>query len=176
MDLPFRIENMDSFRVVGYSVGTTNKGGEGRRTVPLHWSEFKKNNLEQSLLSLADQDHRGLFGINIYNTDKTDARKFEYLIAVPSDCVVKNGLTAYTVPTAVWAIFPCTVESVGKTEVQAITKWLPKSKYRPLNKGYITGRMKSGAPDIEYYGRDGQAEVWIAVEEKGNKRMFFNSK
>ena len=49
---------------------------------------------------------------------------------------------------------------------QAITKWLPKSKYRPLNKGYITGRMKSKAPDIEYYGKDGYAEVWIAVREK----------
>lgn len=28
---------------------------------------------------------------------------------------------------------------IGKTEAQAITIWLPKSKYRPLNEGYITG-------------------------------------
>ena len=48
---------------------------------------------------------------------------------------------------------------------RAITKWLPKSKYRPLNKGYLTGRMKSGAPDIEYYGKDGLVEIWIAVKE-----------
>lgn len=45
----------------------------------------------------------------------------------------------------------------------AISKWLPKSNYRPLNKGYLTGRMKSGAPDIEHYGKDGLVEVWIAV-------------
>ena len=44
-------------------------------------------------------------------------------------------------------------------------KWLPKSNYRPLNKGYLAGRMKSGAPDIEYYGKDGLVEVWIAVRE-----------
>ena len=58
------------------------------------------------------------------------------------------------------------IEAIGKTEAQAITKWLPKSKYRALNKGYLMGKMKSGAPDIEYYGKDGYAEVWIAVKEK----------
>lgn len=48
----------------------------------------------------------------------------------------------------------------------AITKWLPKSGYKPLNKGYLTGRMRSGAVDIEFYGKDNLAEVWIAVCEK----------
>ena len=57
------------------------------------------------------------------------------------------------------------METIGKTEAMAISKWLPKSNYRPLNKGYLTGRMKSGAPDIEYYGKDGLVEVWIAVRE-----------
>lgn len=65
-----------------------------------------------------------------------------------------------------WAVFPCTLETIGKTEAMAISKWLPQSNYRPLNKGYITGRMKFGAPDIEHYGKDGFVEVWIAVKEK----------
>lgn len=39
------------------------------------------------------------------------------------------------------------------------------SYYRPLNKGYITGRMKSGAPDLEHYGKDGFVEVWVAVKQ-----------
>lgn len=114
----------------------------------------------------AIQESHGLFGINIYNTDPKDSRKFEYLVAVPSNSDICDGLSEYTVPARTWAVFPCTQETIGKTEVQAITKWLPKSKYRPLNKGYITGRMKSGAPDIECYGKDGQVEVWIAVKEK----------
>jgi len=109
---------------------------------------------------------RGLFGINIYNTDCADSRKFEYMIAVASGCDVHDGLSEYTVPARIWAVFPCTRETIGKTEAQAIMKWIPKSGYRPLNKGYITGRMKSGAPDIEFYGKDGLTEVWIAVREK----------
>ena len=108
---------------------------------------------------IENKDSLGLWGINIYNTDPSDPRKFEYLIAVASDLEVSDEFSEYTVPAMTWAVFSCTRETIGKTEAQAITKWLPKSKYRPLNKGYITGRMKSGAPDMEYCGKDGQAEV-----------------
>ena len=168
MDLPFRIEKRDSFRVVGSLIETTNKKGGGRKDIPMHWSEFKEDNLEASLLDLSDQEPGGLLGVNIYNTDKTDSRKFHYMIAVSSSKDTEHGFAEYTVPAMTWAVFPSTVETIGKTEAQAITKWLPKSKYKPLNKGYITGKMKSGAPDIEFYGQDGQVEVWIAVKEKTN--------
>lgn len=164
MDTPFRIEIKDSFHVVGHLIQTTNKRREGRKAIPLHWSRFKTENLEQPLLALANQEPQGIFGINIYNTDQTDSRKFEYLIAVSSDCDAPDRLTGYTIPALTWAVFPCTLETIGKTEAMAITKWLPRSGYKPLNKGYITGRMKSGAPDIEYYGKDGLVEVWIAVQ------------
>lgn len=166
MKLPFRIEKRDSFRVVGYSIETTNKGGEGRRTVPALWLRFQKENRQDILLSIMNQEPRGMFGISAYNTDDSDSRKFQYFIAVSSDVQTEGDLNSYMVPAAEWAVFPCTVDTIGKTEMQAITKWLPKSEYKPLNSGYITGRMKSGAPDIEYYGQDGLVEVWVAVRKK----------
>ena len=49
MDLPFRIEKRDSFRVVGSLIETTNKKGGGRKDIPMHWSEFKEDNLEATL-------------------------------------------------------------------------------------------------------------------------------
>ena len=167
MDMPFRIENKESFRIAGYSIQTTNKRGEGKKAIPSFWTKFKTGNLEKPLLEAANREARGLFGICIYNTDQTDARRFEYMIGILCDCDAQGDVKVYTVPAMTWAVFPCTKETIGKTEVQAITKWLPKSKYRPLNKGYITGRMKSGAPDIEFYGKDGHIEVWVAVKEKG---------
>lgn len=166
MDTPFRIEKRESFRVVGSLIQTTNQRGEGRKAIPSHWSGFRTENQEKALLALANQGPQGLFGISIYNTDKGDSRKFEYMIAVSSDCDAPDGWAEYTVPAFTWAVFPCTLENIGKTEAMAISKWLPKSNYRPLNKGYITGRMKSEAPDLEYYGKDGLVEVWIAVKEK----------
>ena len=166
MNLPFRVEERESFRVVGYPVRTTNKGKEGRKAVPEHWETFRKENLRESLMPLMNREPYGLFGISVYNIDEADSRKFEYFIAVTSDAQECAGQKAYTVPAAAWAVFPCTVDTIGKTEAQAITKWLPKSDYKPLNSGYITGRMKSGAPDIECYGKDGTVEVWVAVRKK----------
>ena len=166
MEPPFRIEKKDSFRVVGPAMRTTNQKGQGRKMIPAHWADFKAKGLEKDLLSRANQEPYGLFGINIYNTDKADPRIFDYLIAVSSDTEAGDALLSYEVPARTWAIFPCTLETIGKTEAQAITKWLPKFKYRPLNKGYITGQMKSNAPDLEYYGENGLVEVWIAVEKK----------
>ena len=97
MDLPFRIEKKESFRVIGYMIQTTNKKGEGRKAVPSHWARFKAEGLEKPLLELTEQEPQGLFGINIYNTDEADPRKFEYLIAAAgsSDAVSYTHLDVY---------------------------------------------------------------------------------
>lgn len=163
---PFRIEKKEAFRVIGYTLHTANQKKEARTAIPSFWSEFKKNAKHTTLLPLSNQEPHGLFGINIYNIDTSDARKFDYMIAVSNDAMIDQTYTIYEVPTMTWAIFPCNIDSIGKTEAQAITKWLPKYKYKPLNKGYIIGKMKSNAPDIEHYIDDGSVEVWIAIEEK----------
>lgn len=168
MKTAFHIEEKQSIRVVGYFLETTNQKGEARKAIPAFWSAIQKDHLDKNLLAMAKDSTQGLFGIHIYQSDPYDSRKFTYMIAVASDHAVQGDLFAYTIPARTWAIFPCTKKTIGKTEAQAITKWLPKSKYKPLNKGYITGKMKSGAPDIEFYGQDGQVEVWIAVKEKTN--------
>lgn len=166
MKTAFHIEEKQSIRVVGYFLETTNQNGEARKAIPAFWSAIQKDHLDKNLLAMAKDSTQGLFGIHIYQSDPYDSRKFTYMIAVASDHAVQGDLFAYTIPARTWAIFPCTKKTIGKTEAQAITKWLPKSKYKPLNKGYITGRMKAGAPDIEYYHADGNVEVWIAVQEK----------
>lgn len=162
---PFRIEKKASFHVIGYAIQTSNQKGEGKKAIPAFWNEVRTNHKEEVLFQYANGTIDGLLGINIYNIDAHDARIFQYMIGVSSDITTCENLVTYEIPARTWAIFPCTLETIGKMEAQAITKWLPKNKKKPLNKGYITGRMKSGAPDIEYYGKDGQVEVWIAIEE-----------
>ena len=166
MSEPFRIEERESFRVIGYCIHTTNKKKEGRKAIPLQWEEFQTQGKQEALLSHMNQEPYGLFGISVYNTAVEDSRKFDHWIAVSSDHAVTQELEEYSVPAATWAVFPCTIATIGKTEVQAITKWLPKSEYKPLNSGYITGRMKANAPDITYYGENDLVEVWVAVTKK----------
>lgn len=165
MEQPFRIEKRDSFQVIGYKIETTNQKRDGTKTIPAFWDKFNKQNMVSELTPFMSQKITGILGINVYNVDASDSRRFDYYIAVASDSIAQGALVSYTVPEAVWAVFPCTMETLAKTEAMAITKWLPKFKYKPLNAGYITGRMKSGAPDIEYYGKDGEVEVWIAVKD-----------
>ncbi|MFQ9924078.1 MAG: GyrI-like domain-containing protein [Beduini sp.] len=166
MEQPFRIEKRECFRVIGYKITTTNKKKQGTKDIPAMWIKFKEGQQQEKLMSLMNKEPYGILGINAYNTNETDAREFDYYIAVSTDLAGEDTMSSYIVPQATWAVFPCTIETMGKTEAMAIMKWLPKSKYKPLNKGYLTGKMKSGAPDIEYYGKDGEMEVWIAVKEK----------
>lgn len=166
MNQPFRIEKRESFRVLGNVLKTTNKHHEGRKVIPLQWELFHSHHQDHVLLPLNDQEPFGVFGISVYNVNEKDSREFDHYIAVSSSQPMTDELKEYIVPACTWAVFTCTIETIAKTEVQAITKWLPKSKYKALNSGYITGRMKSGAPDIQYYGKDGLVEVWVAVKEK----------
>ena len=166
MNQPFRIEQRESFRILGYMIETTNKGKQATKEIRKHWENFQKNHLEEIVLPLNNQEPLGVFGISVYNVNEKDARQFKYYIGVSSNQPETNELSEYTVPASTWAVFPCTIETIGKTEVQAIMKWLPRSNYKPLNAGYITGRMKANAPDIEYYGKDNVVEVWVAVKEK----------
>ena len=44
---------------------------------------------------------------------------------------------------------PCTVETIGKTEAMAITKWLPKSDYKPLNACLLyTSHIRQIVPSV----------------------------
>lgn len=166
METVFHIENKDSFRVLGYSIETTNRRGEGKKCISQHWQDIHKKHRDERLLALSQDESFGLLGISIYNTNIADARVFTYMIGAANEHESAKELTELYIPALTWAIFPCTKETMGKTQVQAIMKWLPKSGYKPLNKGYMTGKMKTKAVDIEFYGPDDKAEIWIAVQEK----------
>lgn len=163
MEQPFKIVHKDSFQIIGYKIETTNQKKAGTREIPSFWERFSQQNLSAQLIPLMNQESAGLLGINVYNVDASDSRRFDYYIGIATTLDAQEAMVSYTVPAAIWAVFPCTMETMAKTEVMAITKWLPKFNYKPLNKGYITGRMKSGAPDIEVYRENGELEVWIAV-------------
>lgn len=162
----YRIEEMGTFRVVGLVIHTTNESMEGYQKIPAFWGEVMQGNKQLEILNLMNHPPFGLIGVNAYNTDLEDARKFDYYIACSTDKSVPEGMAEYTVPASKWAVFLCKREEIGQVEARIVTEWLPTSGYELLNSGYETGDMKSGAPDLEVYGQDGHAEVWVAVKGK----------
>lgn len=166
MPLEYRIASMDSFRVVGVMSPTTNEDGKGMQDIPALWGELVSSGKQLEILPLMSRKPYGLLGINVYNTDAGDARKFDYYIACASDQPAPEGMCEYTVPAYTWGIFPCRRAQVGEVMLRIVTDWLPTSKYELVNTGYESGFMQGGAPDIEVYGESDDVEIWIAVNEK----------
>lgn len=166
MSLEFRIEQMDHFRVVGVVINTTAEENCCRTEVPALWGEVIQHGKINEILALSNQSPSGIIGINSYNTDPFDARKFDYYIASATSKPVPEGMVEFTVPAATWAVFPCKRTEIADVEIRIFTEWQNTSGYELLNMGYDTGEMKSQAPDIEVHGLDDTSEVWIAVRKK----------
>lgn len=165
-NMEYRVESWEEFRVVGIVTQTTNEDNKGMQDVPAFWGETVSNNRQTDILPLMNQQPFGLLGINAYNTDSGDARKFNYYIACATDQAVPEGMAEYTVPAHTWAIFPCKQEEIGKVMVRIVTDWLPTSGYQLVNSGYETGYMEGGAPDLERYGEGDDVEIWVAVQQQ----------
>lgn len=166
MSMEFRIENKDAFRVVGVVTHTTMENNYCMTEVPALWNEVMNKGKSNEIMALMNQPPFGIMGINVYNTDPSDSKKFDYYIASSTDKPLSDGMAEYTVPAATWAIFPCKRTETANVEVRIVTEWQPTSNYELLNSGYDTGEMKSGAPDLEVYIDSENAEVWVAVRKK----------
>lgn len=165
MDMKFRIEKKDAFRVVGVVTHTTYENNACMSEVPRFWGGVIQEGKNIEIGALMNQKPLGLIGINVYNTDAIDPKKFDYYIACATDKPIQDGMTEYIVPAATWAIFPCKRMETASVEIRIVTEWQPTSGYELLNSGYDTGEMRSGAPDLEIYDDKDNAEVWIAVKK-----------
>ncbi len=166
MDMEFRIEHKDAFRVVGLVIHTTSENNLCRNEVPSLWGEVIQSNMMNEIMELSNQSPSEIMGINVYNTVQNDSKKFDYYIASATNKPVQDGMVEYTVPSATWAVFPCKRTEISEVEIRIATEWQLTSGYEILNVGYETGEMDSKAPDIEVHKMDDTSEVWIAVKKK----------
>lgn len=166
MSLDFRIEKKDAFRVVGVLAHTTTVNNACMTEVPSLWNEVLNKGRGDEIMALMNRPPLGIIGINVYNTDPTDSKKFDYYIACSTDKPVPDGMVEYTVPAATWAVFPCKRTETASVEISIVNEWQPTSGYELLNSGYEAGEMDSGAPDLEVYMDMDNAEVWSAVRKK----------
>jgi AraC family transcriptional regulator len=155
-EMNYRIENKESFRIVGISMPLHKEIEKNFEIVPGMWGKAAMDGTIQKLAGLIDTPPMGLLGVSACN----DEEAWKYFIAVSSSKEAE-GLEEYTVPAATWAIFSGsgTNQSIQELEQRIITEWLPASGYEYAN-----------APDIEVYlnpdPQNAQYEVWIPVVKK----------
>ncbi len=71
--------------------------------------------------------------------------EFEYVSGVEVGTLseIPEGMVARTAPAQKYAVFPCTLKTIGEAYAYAFQTWLPTSGYRP-----------AGTPDFELYDAD----------------------
>lgn len=155
-EMNYRIETRESFRIVGVSVPLNKDIEQNFAVIPSKWQEISENGTLQKLIGMMDTPPMGVLGVSTCN----DTEPWRYYIAVSSS-QESDGFEEYTVPAAVWAVFPGegTNQSIQELERRIVTEWLPTSGYEYGN-----------APDVEVYispdPQNAKYEVWIPVVKK----------
>lgn len=152
-EMEYRIENRDSFRIVGVSAPLDKDLEKNFETVPTLWEKAMTDGTLQKLLGMMDAQPTGILGV-CFSGDGDDWR---YYIAAAST-QTDDSLEEREVPAAAWAVFPGTgtKRSIQELERRILTEWLPSS-------GYMYGE----GPDVEVYlnadPQNAAYEVWIPV-------------
>ena len=156
-EMNYRVEQKESFRIVGISCPLEKEIEKNFNTVPQMWQKASMDGTLPKLAGLMNAQPMGLLGVSACG----ETQDWTYYIAVSSTLPVDDSLTEYTVPASTWAIFPGqgTNLSIQELEQRIVTQWLPTSGYEYAN-----------APDIEVYlnpdPNNAQYEVWIPVAKK----------
>ena len=152
-EMEYRIEKRDAFRIVGISAPLDQDIEKNFSLVPQMWGKAAGNGTITRLAALMEGSPMGLLGVSACG----DGEAWRYWIAVASEREAE-GFETYTVPAAVWAVFPGEGSSLSLQELErrVVTEWLPSS-------GYVYG----SAPDVEVYlnadPANAKYEVWIPV-------------
>ncbi|WMJ76847.1 MULTISPECIES: AraC family transcriptional regulator [unclassified Sedimentibacter] len=156
-ELNYRIEEKESFRIVGVSHPLNKEIEKNFAIVPQMWHTAAMDGTISKLAAMMNNQPMGLLGVSLCN----DCEEWKYFIAVSSTTEIDETLEEYIVPESTWAIFvgSGTNISIQELEQRIITEWLPTSGYEYAN-----------APDIEVYlnpdPNNAQYEVWIPVTKK----------
>lgn len=160
VEMEYQIVRRDAFRIVGFRTPIPAEQEESFQVVPKFWEETGPRLGE--LIPLMNQLPLGVLGVCTCHLEENF-----YFISVASDAPVPEGMSEWTVPAALWAVFsgegPAPM-AIQELERRIVTEWLPDSGYEWAQ-----------APDIEVYLSQPGAEkaafqVWLPIHEtKVNK-------
>ena len=100
--IDYRIEEKESFRLVGIKETIRNDGIYNFQRVPVMWSEVKQNGMVQKIFELSNGKPWGVMGACANYSDD----KFDYYIASSSNEQTLNDMVELIVEKSLWAVFP----------------------------------------------------------------------
>jgi AraC family transcriptional regulator len=140
-------------------VGMHYRGRNEQNEIPQLWQALGPRS--QEIENLA-QTHAA-YGI-MYGYDESSG-EFDYLAAmeVKTASNVPEGMISLEVPKQTYAVFTCTLPTIGQAFEHINHTWLPQSGYQ-----------RAGGPEFEYYDKrfdiqkpESEMDLYIPIEELG---------
>lgn len=124
-------------------VGMLYRGKNENNEIAQMWGEFVPR--------IGEIKHRiggqGSYGVC---SDVEEEGVFEYVAGMPVDRAedIPAGMVCWEVPEQTYAVFPCTLQTIGEAYKYAFESWLPGSGYQ-----------RASAPDFEHYDESFDPDV-----------------
>jgi AraC family transcriptional regulator len=126
-----KIVTLPAFNVAGMKYSGNNENNEIKQL----WLDFTVRIPEVKHIA----DDSPAYGVCM---DMDAEGVFEYVagVRVTSTEDIPNGMVACEVPDQTYAVFPCTLQTIGEAYNYALKTWLPQSEYQ-----------RAEGPDFELY-------------------------
>ncbi|MCW3079219.1 GyrI-like domain-containing protein [Segetibacter sp.] len=142
---------LESFKIVGISVGTTNENGKASTDLGNLWQKFYSENISSKILNKADNDLYSLY--TDYELDYTAGYTAILGHKVSSLDNIPEGLTGHEITGGSYLVF----EAKGEKPMAVINTWKEIwDKDKELNRLYST--------DFEVYGDKSQDDLNSVVD------------
>lgn len=130
-EMDVKIESKPAFTVVGLKYHGKNENNE----IPQLWGKMSPR-WREIPARVNDQHVYGICG----NMEEDGAFSYVAGVEVSATDALPEGMVAWEIPAGQYAVFPCTLKTIGETYKYAFETWLPASEYN-----------HHPAPDFEYY-------------------------
>lgn len=158
----WKIEQKDSFRLVGKSIKVSCENNIHFRKIPEFWSTCQRNGIYAKLISMDTAVPKGIFGL--FGAYDGQLNEIEYSIMAISDQEPPPGFTESNIPNATWAIFDCrgpVPQAIQNGWQYLNEEWLVKYPFRHAQ-----------CPEVEWYSNGNVydnnylSQIWIPIIEE----------
>ncbi|NBI93087.1 AraC family transcriptional regulator [Lachnospiraceae bacterium] len=156
----WKLEQKDSFRLVGKSIIVSCENNLHFKKIPEFWNECQRNGIFAKLVSIDTATTKGIFGL--FGTYDEQLNEIEYSIMTISNQKLPQGFIEINIPTATWAIFDCrgsVPQAIQKGWQYLNEEWLVKYPFEHAQ-----------CPEIEWYSNgnvydnDYLSQIWIPIK------------
>lgn len=158
----WKIEQKDSFRLIGKSISISCKDNMHFQKIPEFWNACQRDGIFSKLIALDTASPKGLFGLFGAYNEQSD--EIAYSIMAASDQKLPQGFAEMYIPGVTWAVFNC---------IGAVPRAIQKG-WQFLNEEWLVKYpfLHAQCPELEWYS-DGNAyaadylsQIWIPIMEE----------